>query len=572
MLKIYKFLKPYTGQIILMVLLLCLQVFTMLFLPNLMSEIVNVGIVQRGGDVPYILSQGGIMLLVALVSSICAVSVGYLASKIAVSFATDVRGKMFDCVEQFTMNEFDKLGTASLTTRATNDVTQVQDFTIMMFRIMVLAPLMCIGGIAMAVSKNPRLSWVIVAAMPVVLLFIIILFKKVIPIFRSVQKKLDNLNLVMRESLTGVRVIRAFTADKREQQRFDAANETLTQASIRSQILLSSMMPFLMLIINIANVFVIWFGGQNIAAGAMQVGDVMAFLQYLMQIMMALVMMSLVFVMLPRASVCANRINEVLQTEVSIKSPKNPETTEKDTGVIEFKNVSFKYAGADNMAIEDISFTAKPGEFTAIMGGTGSGKSTIIQLIPRLYDVTEGSITLNGIDIRKYNTDDLRSRIGYCPQKAMLLSGTIESNVAFGKENATDEEIAGAAEIAQSIDFIKKKEKGFKDPIAQGGTNVSGGQKQRLSIARALCTNANIYIFDDSFSALDFKTDAALRSALRRETSGATVIIVAQRINTVMDADKIILLNNGKIVGVGKHEELLETCEEYAEIAKSQLG
>ncbi len=570
MLKLYKGLKKYTGQLVLMVVLMMGQVMSMLLLPNFMSSIIDQGVIA--GDMGFITSTGITMLCVTLIGSASAIGVGYFASKVGVGFCTDVRKKLFHKVGQFTMAEFDKVGTSSLTTRTTNDIMQIQDFTIMMFRVIILSPLMCIGGITLSVQANPQLSWVLIACMPLVVVFLVLVMRKAFPVFQSMQKKLDKLNLVMRENITGVRVIRAFTAEKREEERFEEANTILTQTSIRSQVLMSTLMPLLMLIINMGTIAVVWFGGQQIAQGTLQVGNLMAFIQYLMLIMYSLVMMSLIFAMMPRASVCADRINEVMDIDINIKNKEHTKKPQDKSGVVEFRDVTFKYGDAEKPAIANISFTAKPGQTTAIIGATGSGKSSVIMLIPRLYDVSEGSVLVDGVDVRDYDVHDLRERIGYVPQKAVLFSGTIWENIAYENEQMPIEQVVRAAKIAQADSFIEQKQKKYEDPIAQGGSNVSGGQKQRLAIARALAGDASIYIFDDSFSALDFKTDATLRKAIKENTKNATVIIVAQRINTIMDADNILVIDKGKIIGQGTHDQLVQTCDVYAEIARTQMS
>jgi len=563
-------LKPYAKWIVLLIVLLFVQAFSMLLLPSMMSRIIDNGVVQ--GDIGYITATGGIMLLVAVASSCASIGVGFLASKISVGFCTDTRKRLFAHIDKFTLAEFDKVDAGSLTTRTTNDILQIQNFMIMLLRLVVLAPIMCIGGVVLSVSRNPQLATVVIICMPIILVFLILVLRSTFPVFRSMQTKLDKVNRVLKENITGVRVVRAFTAEEREKERFEEANTDMTQTSIKSQVRVSTLMPMLMLIINIGTVFVVWVGGQQISLGTMQVGDMMAVIQYLMLIMFALLIMALVFAMMPRASVCADRINEVLAIEPQISNPANPKKPSQQTGVVEFKDVAMSYGDGGTNAISHISFTARPGETTAIIGATGSGKSSIVSLIPRLREVSEGSVTVDGVDVRDYDLDALRARIGYVPQSSSLFAGTIRSNIAFGDENMPEEKVKRAAKIAQADDFISRKEKGYDDPIAQGGTNVSGGQRQRLTIARAMATDANIFVFDDSFSALDFKTDAALRQAIKDHTDGATVIIVAQRINTIMNADKILVLDKGEIVGEGRHEELLKSCSVYAEIAKTQLA
>mgnify|MGYP000902510290 CR=1 FL=1 len=570
MLKLYKGLQKYAKQMVILIILLCVQSFALLFLPNLMSVIIDQGVVA--GDINFILRMGLFMLLIALCGSASAIGVGYFASKIGVGFCTDVRKRMFKHVGKFTLAEFDQVGASSLTTRSTNDILQLQNFTIMMFRVIILAPIMCAGGVILSINKNPQLALVLVICMPVIVLFLVLILRRAFPVFHAMQHKLDRVNMVLRENITGVRVIRAFTAEQREEERFQEANADMTRTSIKSQVIISTLMPILMLIINIGTVIVVWFGGQQISQGTMYAGDLMAFIQYLMLIMYALVMMSLIFAMAPRASSCADRINEVLAIHPTIVNPASAKTPPQQTGVVEFENVELTYGEADIPAVANISFTARPGQTTAIIGATGSGKSSIIGLIPRLRDVTGGRVTVDGVDVREYELDALRSRIGYVPQSAMLFSGTIKSNIAYKNESMTMEQIVHAAKIAQADDFIMQKKKQYDDPIAQGGTNVSGGQRQRLTIARAIASQADILVFDDSFSALDFKTDAALRQAIKENAQNATVIIVAQRINTIMNADTILVLDKGRIVGEGKHDDLVKTCDVYAEIASTQLA
>ena len=570
MLKLYKGLKSYVKQLILMVLLLFVQAFSMLMLPSMMSLIIDRGVVQ--GDMNYIVTAGIIMICITRAGSVSAIGVGYFASKVAVGFCTDTRKKLFRHIDRFTMEEFDKVGTSSLTTRSTNDILQVQNFTIMPFRVIILAPIMCIGGITLAFQKNATLAMVLVVCMPVIVVFLVLVLRSAFPVFRSMQAKLDKVNLIIRENITGVRVVRAFTAEQREEKRFEEANEDMTRTSTKSQVKVSTLMPLLMLIINLGTVAVVWFGGQQISQGVIQVGDMMALIQYLMLIMYALVMMSLIFALMPRASVCAERIMEVLEIKPAIKDAVNPKIPEKKTGIVEFRDVTLAYGNSDTPAVSGISFTAMPGQTTAIIGATGSGKSSVICMIPRLRDPVQGTVLVDGVDVREYDLDALRKRIGYVPQKSNLFAGTIRSNIAFSNEDMSDGQVERAARIAQADDFISKKELGYDDPVAEGGTNVSGGQRQRLAIARAMATNANIFVCDDSFSALDFKTDAAVRRAIRESTQDATVIIVAQRVGTIMNADKILVMDQGKIIGEGTHEELLRTCGIYEQIAKTQLA
>lgn len=570
MLKLFKFLKPYRYQIAIVLVLTFIQVITELYLPTLMSDIVDVGIVN--GDTNYIMKTGGLMLIVAAVGAGCIILAAYLSARTSSGFGMDLRNKVFSHVQQFSLHELNKIGTASLITRTTNDITQIQMLVMMMQRMMARAPLMCIGGIVMAVSKNPKLSLVLVVATPILGATMAIIARYSMPLFSLMQSKLDKLNLVLRENLTGIRVIRAFNKIEYEKERFDNANLDLTGTAIKVGQIMAVSMPVVMLLLNFTTIAVIWFGSIRVDAGGMQVGDLMAFLQYIMHIMFSLVMVSMMFIMIPRASVSAARINEVLDTDIEIRDPENSITPKTRTGLVEFRNVTFSYPDAEKPVLHDISFTANPGEVTAIIGGTGSGKSTLIHLIPRFYDITDGSILIDGVDIREMTQESLRSRIGFVPQKALLFTGTVAENIRYGNDDATDEEVEHAARIAQAADFVSNMKEGFNSFIAQGGTNISGGQKQRLSIARALVRRPHIYIFDDSFSALDFKTDAKLRQALKAEVADATVLIVAQRVSTIMDADKIIVLHEGKIAGMGKHKELLKTCDVYREIVLSQLS
>lgn len=570
MLKLFRFLKPYRLPILIVFILVFLQSMSDLYLPTLMADIVDIGIVQ--GDVPYIWKIGGFMLLVAIFGMGVSITASFLASKIAMGYGKILRNKVFTHVSNFSMQEFDKIGTASLITRTTNDITQVQQVTMMMLRMMIMAPMMCVGGIIMAMSRDTKLSLVFVVVIPVLAALIILIASKAVPLFKAMQKKIDKLNLVLRENLTGIRVVRSFNRTEHEQNRFDDANRDLTGTALKVNRLMATMMPVMMIVINFTTIAIIWFGGIRIDSGNMQVGDLMAFIQYAMQIMMSLMMMTMMFVMIPRASVSAARINEVIDMQPEIVDPEEVKPFEQKKGVIEFKDVTFSYPGAEQAALQNITFTANPGEVTAIIGGTGSGKSTLIHLIPRFYDIDSGSILVDGIDVRELSQEALREKISYVPQKAVLFSGTIVDNIRYGKEDATVADIEHAAAIAQATEFISQMPDGFESTIAQGGTNVSGGQKQRLSIARALVRKPEIYLFDDSFSALDFKTDAKLRAALKEETSTSTIVIVAQRVSTVMDADQIIVLDEGEIVGIGKHRELLNTCEVYREIVFSQLS
>lgn len=570
LLKLFKKLKPFWVPIALILVLVFFQALSELFLPTLMSDIVNKGIGRM--DRHYIYVTGGYMLLVACGGMLCTILSSLLSAKVGMGFSRDLRSRLFAHVENFSLREFDKIGTSSLITRTTNDITQVQNVLIMILRLMIYAPMMCIGGIIMAVSKDATLSWIIVAIVPILGGVIFAIAGRGMPYFKAIQLKLDKLNLVVREGLTGIRVIRAFNRIDNEKKRFNEANKDLTDTTIKVYKIMAAMMPAMMIIMNFTSVAIIWLGGHRIDHGDMLVGDLMAFIQYVMQIMFSLIMVSFIFVFVPRASASAIRINEVLDTVSDIKDADQTKRADSQHGYIEFKDVTFYYPGAEQPAIKGISFQANPGETTAIIGGTGSGKSTMVNLIPRFYDIQQGSILVDGVDIRELTQENLRAKIGYIPQKAVLFTGTINDNIRYGKEDATDEEIRHAADVAQAADFISKMKDGYDSEISQGGTNVSGGQKQRLSIARALVRRPEVYIFDDSFSALDFKTDAKLRAALKQETGDSTVIIVAQRVSTVMDADRIIVLDEGEIAGIGTHKELMTTCEVYREIVSSQLS
>jgi ATP-binding cassette subfamily B multidrug efflux pump len=570
MIKLFKFLKPYRWTIGLVLLLIFLQSLSELYLPTLMADIVNNGIVTE--DNGYIWRIGGYMLLVSVASGAFSIIASYHSSKISSGFGKIVRNRTFSHVENFSLQEFDQIGTASLITRTTNDITQVQQVLLMMMRMMVSAPMMCIGGTIMAISKDPKLSLVIICVIPILALAIYLIVRKGIPLFKSMQIKIDKLNLVLRENLTGVRVIRAFNRTEHEKKRFDEANLDLTATAERANKIMAALMPMMMLIMSLTSVAIIWFGGNRISTGGMQIGDLMAFLQYAMQIMFSLVMVSMMLVMVPRASASAVRINQVLDTAPEILDSPAAKPAARKGGHIVFDRVTFSYPGAEKPAIYNISFEAKPGDVTAIIGGTGSGKSTLISLIPRLYDIDSGSIKVDGIEVRDMTQESLRAKIGFVPQKAVLFTGTVQDNIRYGKEDATDGEIQKAAEIAQAHSYISEMKEGYESIIAQGGANLSGGQKQRLSIARALVRKPEIYMFDDSFSALDLKTDANLRAALKRETTESTILIVAQRVSTVIDADHIIVLDEGEISGIGTHRELMKTCSVYREIVSSQLA
>ena len=573
MIKLLRFMKPYRPILVFVVVLAFLQAMANLYLPTLFANIVDNGIIK--GDTGYIWRTGGIMLLITLAGTIAAVVGIFFSSQVATGFGKIIRARLFTHVSQFSLHEFDSVSASSLITRTTNDTTQVQQVMILMLNMMITAPFTLIAGIILALNQDVGLTWILVVVIPILVGAIVILMSKAIPLFRIMQKKLDKLNLILDEGLTGVRVVRAFDRKKYEEHRFDEANLDLTNVAIKVNRMVASLMPIMMLCLNVSSIAILWFGAIRINNGQMQVGALIAFLQYAMLILFALLMISMMFIMLPRAAASADRINEVLAIEPEIKDTDHVKQADKQKGYVEFQNVTFSYPGAEEPALSNISFSAVPGEVTAIIGGTGSGKSTLVSLIPRFYDIDEGTsghLLADGVDGREMSQEHLRSKIGFVPQKAVLFSGTVAENIRYGKEDATDEEVRHAADVAQATEFISEMQDGFNSVIAQGGTNVSGGQKQRLSIARALVRKPEIYVFDDSFSALDFKTDARLRAALKRETRESTVLIVSQRVSTIMDADQIIVLDEGRIAGIGTHRDLMRSSEVYREIVSSQLS
>ncbi len=547
------------------------MVMANLWLPDKMSEIVNNGIIKQ--DMPAIWHNGLAMIVVTAAGGLCSIVIGFLASRIATGMAQKLRTELFERVESFALADFNKFSTASLITRSTNDIQQIQMTSILLLRLALMAPIMAIGGLQKAIHNAPNLSWIIALAVSVLLVVIAMLFVIAVPRFKKLQTLVDKLNLVTRENLVGLKVIRAFHNEKIEQKKFQQANTELNKMGLFLNRLMMLLDPIMTLVMNFSSVAIVWFGAHLISSGNLQIGNMMAFLEYAMQVIISFLLLSMVFIMVPRAAVSVKRVGEVLDTLPSIVDPPSPQQLPHDaTGKIEFKDVTFTYPDADLPVLSSINFTAEPGQTTAFIGSTGSGKSTLINLIPRFYDVSAGQILLDGVDIRQLKLEDLYDQIGYVPQKGVLFSGTIASNIKYGNAKASQKLVEKSAKIAQAAEFISELKNGYKNDIAQGGSNVSGGQRQRLSIARAIAVEPNVYIFDDSFSALDFKTDAKLRSALAKETKHKTVLIVGQRINTIMNADKIIVLDEGKIVGQGTHQELMKNCQVYQEIAASQLS
>lgn len=570
MLKLLYNLKRYSYKIMIIVLLVFIQALCDVSLPNLMSNIVDIGIINN--DINYIFKIGFIMIGITLIGVGATILASYFGAKVAMGFGRDIRENVFKKVESFSLKEVNELGVASLITRTTNDVNQMQQVLMIMLRMMLYAPMVAVGATIMAIRKDSKLALIILVSIPILVISIYLISRKAIPLFKKMQKNVDNLNRVLRENLTGIRVIRVFNKINIERNRFKDASLQLSDVAIKANRTITLLMPLMMLLVNLSIIAVVWFGGIRIDKGNMEVGDLIAFIQYLSQIMFALMMLSMMFVMIPRASASAQRINEVLETNSNIYNKTNSIKETKLRGYVEFKNVSFTYDGSSEKVLDNISFKSGLGETTAIIGGTGSGKSTIVKLIPRLLEATQGEILIDGVDIKDIDINLLRDKIGYVPQKAVLFTGTIRENISYGKENASDYDIKKAIEVSQSSEFVLSKKDSIDSYIAQGGVNVSGGQKQRLSIARALIKKPEIYIFDDSFSALDFKTDKKLREALESEVKNATVIIVAQRVSTIKNADKIIVLDEGKVIQIGTHKELLKSCDVYKEIVSSQLS
>jgi ATP-binding cassette subfamily B protein len=568
-----EYLAPYRPQLGLIVLLQFIGTMAALYLPSLNADIIDTGVVQ--GDTGYIIRTGGMMLAVSLVQILCSTGAVYVGARTAMAFGRDVRAGLFHRVGSFSSREVYQIGAPSLITRNTNDVQQVQMLVLMTCTMMVAAPIMMVGGVLMAMREDIGLSWLLLVCVPALFLAVGAIISRMVPGFRLMQTRIDGVNRILREQVTGIRVVRAFVREPFEAKRFGAANDDLTDVAVSTGRWMATMFPTVMLILNVSSVAVLWFGGHRVDAGQMQIGALTAFLSYLVQILMSVMMATFMLMMVPRATVCADRIAEVLDTESSVVPPAEPVTELDGVGELEFRDVQFTYPGAEAPVLRGLSFTARPGETTAIIGSTGAGKTTMVNLVPRLFDVTGGEVCVDGVDVRRLEPDLLWSRIGLVPQKAFLFSGTVRSNLAYGKPDATEDEMWRALEIAQGRDFVEAMSSGpvsgLDAPITQGGTNVSGGQRQRLAIARALIRQPEIYLFDDSFSALDLATDARLRAALAPVTTGSTVVIVAQRVSTIIDADQILVLEDGEVVGRGTHDELLETCETYQEIVRSQL-
>lgn len=570
-----EYVRPHRTLLAAVVVFQLAQSIASLYLPTLNADIIDHGVAT--GDIGYILSLGGVMLGITLLQIVCAVVAVYFAAKAAMGVGRDLRGAIFTRVGEFSEQEVTKFGAPSLITRSTNDVQQVQQLVLMSATMLVTAPMLSIGGVIMAVRQDAQLSWLIAVAVPVLLVAVGLLTVRMVPLFQKMQKRIDTVNRVLREQLTGIRVVRAFVRENIESGRFARANEDVTDTALRAGRLMALAFPLVMLVLNVSSVAVIWFGAFRIEDGSMQVGTLIAFLSYLLQILMSVMMATFMAVMIPRAAVSGDRIGEVLRTESSVRPPLHPVGTTagqdgRRRGELEMRDVGFAYPGADKPVLSNISFTARAGQTTAIIGSTGSGKTTLVNLMPRLFDATSGSVRMNGVDVRELHPDLLWGHIGLVPQRPYLFSGTVRSNLLYGKPDATEDELWDALRIAQARDFVSEMEGGLDAPISQGGTNVSGGQRQRLAIARALVKRPELYIFDDSFSSLDTGTDARLRQALKRSTAGATLVVIAQRASSIADADQILVLDDGRIVGRGTHSELLETSETYREIVSSQLA
>ncbi|MEU8514967.1 ABC transporter ATP-binding protein [Kitasatospora sp. NPDC048722] len=563
------YLRPYSRPIALLVVLQLVSTLAALYLPTLNADIIDSGVVK--GDTGYILRVGAVMIGVTLVQALCSIGAVYYGARTAMAFGRDVRAAVFDRVQSFSAREVGQFGAPSLITRTTNDVQQVQMLALMSFTLMVAAPIMCVGGIIMALNQDVPLSGLLLAVIPLLGTVVVLLVRALRPKFRSMQEKIDTVNRVLREQITGIRVIRAFVKDDHEQARFGEANGDLTSVALQVGRLMSFMFPAVMLVVNVSSVAVLWFGAHRIDSGGMEIGALTAFLSYLMQILMSVMMATFMFMMVPRAEVCAERVQEVLSTSSSVVPPAAPVTEVLRRGNLELRDVDFRYPGAEAPVLRGIAITARPGETTAVIGSTGSGKSTLLGLVPRLFDATTGQVLLDGVDVRELAPETIAESVGLVPQKPYLFTGTVASNLRYGRPDATDEELWHALDVAQAKDFVEKLPEGLDAPIAQGGSNVSGGQRQRLAIARALVRKPDVYLFDDSFSALDYATDARLRKALSHETSDATVLIVAQRVSTIRDADRIIVLDEGAVVGSGTHHELMADNPTYREIVLSQL-
>ncbi|WP_156722704.1 ABC transporter ATP-binding protein [Streptomyces apocyni] len=562
-------LTPYKNAIGLLVLLQFLQTCATLYLPTLNAAIIDNGVVK--GDTGYILGYGAMMIAITVVQVVCNIGAVFYSARTAAALGRDVRAAVFDRVQSFSAREVGQFGAPSLITRTTNDVQQVQMLVLMSFTLMVSAPIMCVGGIVMALSLDVQLSWVLVAVVPLLGIAVSLIVRRLRPLFRLMQERLDTVNRVLREQITGNRVIRAFVRDAYEKERFKGANAELTEVSLGTGRLLALMFPIVMTVVNLSSIAVVWFGAHRIDGGGMEIGALTAFLAYLMQIVMSVMMATFMFMMVPRAEVCAERIEEVLDTSSSVVPPREPVRELRRQGHLEIRCAGFCYPGAEEPVLRDVQVVARPGETTAVIGSTGSGKSTLLNLVPRLIDATSGQVLVDGIDVRELDPGTLARAVGLVPQKPYLFSGTVATNLRYGNPDATDEELLKALEVAQALEFVERLEGGLDAPISQGGTNVSGGQRQRLAIARTLVQRPGIYLFDDSFSALDYATDAALRAALARETAEATVLIVAQRVSTIRDADRIVVLDEGRVVGSGRHHELMDGNETYREIVLSQL-